>query len=89
MQHALKKMPELRNGGIEFASMLDKPALILAEMLKCDFLVAMLCLAKHECRGMLLHVGTGGQGLHCNHEIHLTFSLPGEQYCEFLYNKHF
>ena len=74
MQHALKNLPELRNGGIELASMMDKPAVILAEMLKCDFLVAMLCLAKHECRGMLLHVGTGGQGLYCSHEIHCTYS---------------
>jgi len=88
MQHALKNLPELRNGGIELASMMDKPAVILAEMLKCDFLVAMLCLAKHECRGMLFHVGTGGQGLYCSHEVHLTCSLPGEQYCEFIYNKH-
>jgi hypothetical protein len=69
MQHALKNLPELRNGGIELSSMMDKPAVILAEMLKCDFLVAMLCLAKHECRGMSLHVGTGGQGLYFSHEI--------------------
>lgn len=74
MQHALKNLPELRNGGIELTSMMDKPAVILAEMLKCDFLVAMLCLAKHECRGMLLHVGTGGQGLYCSHEIHLLYT---------------
>jgi hypothetical protein len=51
MQHALKNMPELRNGNIELTSMLDKPAVILAEILKCDFVVAMLYLAKHECRG--------------------------------------
>jgi len=53
MQHALKNLPELRNGNIELTSMFDKPALILAEILKCDFLVAMLYLAKHECRGIL------------------------------------
>lgn len=75
MQHALKNLQELRNGGIELASMMDKPAVILAEMLKCDFLVAMLCLAKHECRGMLLHVGAGGQGLYCSREVRLTCSL--------------
>jgi hypothetical protein len=89
MQQALKNLPDLRNGGIELTSMMDKPAVILAEMLKCDFLVAMLFLAKHECRGMLLHVGTGGQGLHFSLEINCTYSLPGEQYCEFIYNKHF
>lgn len=69
MQHALKNLPELRNGGIELTSMLDKPAVILAEMLKCDFLIAMLYLAKHECRGTLQHVGTAGQGLYFSHEI--------------------
>jgi hypothetical protein len=42
--------------------MLDKPTVILTEILKCDFLVAMLYLAKHECRGTrhsvaLLYVG--------------------------------
>lgn len=50
MQHALKNLPELRNGNIELTAMLDKPAVILTEILKCDFLVAMLYLAKHECR---------------------------------------
>ncbi|XP_069683870.1 mediator of RNA polymerase II transcription subunit 24 isoform X2 [Periplaneta americana] len=50
MQHALKNLPELKNGNIELTPMLDKPAVILAELLKCDFLVAMLYLAKHECR---------------------------------------
>ncbi|XP_021940557.1 mediator of RNA polymerase II transcription subunit 24, partial [Zootermopsis nevadensis] len=50
MQHAIKNLQELRNGNIELTSMLDKPAVILAEILKCDFLVAMLYLAKHECR---------------------------------------
>lgn len=62
MQHALKNLPELRNGNIELTSMLDKPTVILTEILKCDFLVAMLYLAKHECRGTrhsvaLLYVG--------------------------------
>jgi hypothetical protein len=62
MQHALKNLPELRNGNIELTSMLDKPAVILAEILKCNILVAMLYLAKHECRGTrhsvaILYVG--------------------------------
>lgn len=56
MQHALKNLQELRNGNIELTSMLDKPAVILAEILQCDFLVAMLYLAKHECRGMMCFV---------------------------------
>jgi mediator of RNA polymerase II transcription subunit 24 len=52
MQHALKNLPELKNGNIELTSMLDKPAVILTEILKCDFLVTMLYLAKHESGGM-------------------------------------
>ena len=75
MQHALRNLSELRNGGIELASMLDKPAVILAEMLKCDFLVAMLYLAKHECRGMLLYVRIGGQSLYFSPEINLNLFI--------------
>jgi mediator of RNA polymerase II transcription subunit 24 len=52
MQHVFKNLQELRSGNIELTAMLDKPAVILAQSLKCDFLVAMLYLAKHECRGM-------------------------------------
>ena len=57
MQYAVKNMPELRNGNIEITPMLDKPAGILNEILKCDFLVAMLYLAKHECKGRAYHYG--------------------------------
>ena len=52
MQYAVKNMAELKNGNVEITPMLDRPATILNEILKCDFLVAMLYLAKHECRGM-------------------------------------
>ncbi|XP_063216057.1 mediator of RNA polymerase II transcription subunit 24 [Bacillus rossius redtenbacheri] len=48
MMHALKNTTELRAGSVEYSAMLDKPASILNELLGCDFMVAMCCLAKHE-----------------------------------------
>ncbi|XP_066998835.1 mediator of RNA polymerase II transcription subunit 24 [Anabrus simplex] len=43
-QHALQNASDL-----QYPAMLDKPAAILKEMLSCDFMVAMLYLARHEC----------------------------------------
>nr|CAD7448099.1 unnamed protein product [Timema bartmani] len=54
--HAIKNVSELRTDNMELTAMLDKPPIILNEMLKCDFMVAMLCLAKNECVDVYLDV---------------------------------
>nr|CAD7421420.1 unnamed protein product [Timema poppensis] len=54
--HAIKNVSELRTDNMELTAMLDKPPTILNEMLKCDFMVAMLCLAKNECVDVYLDV---------------------------------
>lgn len=52
MQHALKNnLPELKTN-VEHLAMLDRPSAILSDLLQCDFMQAMLYLAKHECRGL-------------------------------------
>ncbi|KAK7870071.1 hypothetical protein R5R35_012021 [Gryllus longicercus] len=56
VQQALINMEQICSGSVEYLAMLEKPSAILRDMLGCDFMVAMLCLARHESSGMFHEV---------------------------------